>query len=142
MVTGYWLAVHPPSWGLIGSGGDSCSDIVRQLMSEQLDKFGRPVFVTDSVMAPTGASVPYMSWSIERDWIGAYFWKASPEFPYLWFSFGVSLVLSFFFVAWVAGRMGLGVWSRWLFAAAVVVFHVPRQFKAHHHFEHVNQHWI
>jgi hypothetical protein len=142
LVLGYWLFVRPPGFGPLGYVEDLCADFVRQIMAQHIEENGRPTFVTRQVMAPHGAPVPFLSWSIERDWLGAYFWKWAPGFPFLWFYYGVSLVASYAVVGAVLRRMALGPAAAWLLAAAFVVFNVPRHYKTYHHFEHLPQHWI
>jgi hypothetical protein len=137
----YWWSIHPLVFAT-GYVEDLCGDMVRQMMAENLTKYGRPVFHTDSMMAPYGASVPYMSWSIERDWLGAYFWKWNPRFSFLYAYFGVSLLITYLGVAGILRKMKLGVLGAWGLATAVVLFHMPRHFKTWHHFEHLPEHWL
>lgn len=138
----YWYSVHPLGFAR-GYAEDLCfPDLVRQIMAEQLRIFGKPTFVTDQVMTPYGASVPYMSWQIERDWIGAYFWMWNRDFPFLWFYYGFSMLISYLGVGFILKKMGLPRAASWFIAAMVVVFHVPRHFKVWHHYEHQIQHWV
>lgn len=137
---GYW--VHPAGFGR-GYAEDMCfPDFARQIMADQLRIHGRPSFVTDLVMTPAGASIPYMSWSIERDWLGAYFWNWNRDFPFLWFYFCVSLAATYAGVGFILRKMGLGRLAAWGIALAAVGFHVPRHFKIWHHYEHLLQHWV
>ncbi|OFZ81148.1 MAG: hypothetical protein A2583_04430 [Bdellovibrionales bacterium RIFOXYD1_FULL_53_11] len=138
----YWYMVHPPGFSRIGYSEDFCPDHVRQVMAENLIKHGKPVFRTDSFFAPAGAAIPFISWSIERDWLGAYAWMISRDFPFLWIYFGLSLLLAFLGVGFILRRMGLGARSAWLLAAIAVTFNIPRHFKIYHHFEHLPEHWI
>ncbi len=137
----YWYSIHPPGFGR-GYSEDMCTDIVRQMMSEHLDHWGSPKFWTDKFMAPGGASVPFMSWSIERDWLGALFWKWSRDFPFLWAYFGFSLLVSYLGVGFILRKMQLSKAAAWGIATLVVVVHVPRHFKIWHHYEHLLEHWI
>jgi hypothetical protein len=117
-------------------------DMVRHLMADSIREAGKPKFTTDRFMTPQGMSVPYFSWAPERDWLGAKFWDWDPNFPFLWAYFGVSLLVSFFVVGFILGRMGLIPSWAWGVATAVVLFHVPRHYKIWKHFEHLPQHWI
>lgn len=138
----YWFSVRPVGIPH-GYSEDMCyPDMVRQLMADQLREFGKPTFITDRFMTPEGASVPYMAWSIERDWLGAYFWMWNKYFPFAWFYFGLSLVVTYLGVGWIVRRMGLNPGWAWALTASVVIFHVPRHFKIWHHYEHQLQHWI
>ncbi|MCM2322897.1 MAG: hypothetical protein NDJ90_06510 [Oligoflexia bacterium] len=142
VVLAYWYWVHPVGFSR-GYAEDMCSaDLNRQLMADQLRIFGRPNFATDLVMTPFGANLPYMSWSIERDWLGAFFWDWNRNFPFLWCYFGVSLLVSYVVVGGIFRKMGLQNLVAWGLALAVVAFHVPRHFKAWHHHEHLLQHWV
>src|SRR4051812_15497436 len=86
----YWYSVRPVS-AVPGYSEDLCAtDFSRQLMSDQIHQFGRPAFITDKVMTPEGASVPFLSWSPERDWLGSKIWDWNPEFPYGWAFTGLS----------------------------------------------------
>lgn len=137
----YWYWVHPPGFAR-GYAEDLCPDIVRQIMAQQLQKLGRPSFITDQVMTPFKVSVPYLSWAIERDWLGAYVWMWDRDFPFIWVYFGVSLITSYLGVGFILRRMRLSSSAAWLVALAVVGFHVPRHFKIWHHHEHLLQHWV
>ncbi|HUP56440.1 MAG TPA: hypothetical protein VM598_03240 [Bdellovibrionota bacterium] len=138
----YWFSVMPPG-GSPGYAEDLCvADLSRQMMSEQIAEHGGPAFRSSSVMVPEGSSVPFMSWSMERDWLGAYVFRWAPEFPFLWVYYGLSLLVSFLAVGFILLRMGLGRSAAWGIALATVLIHVPRHFKIWHHFEHLPQHWI
>lgn len=141
-VAGYWYSVHPPGFAFRGYIEDTCADMSRQVMADSLAKHGKPVFETERFMAPYGMSVPYFSWSLERDWGGAYFWNWNRDFPFLWAYFGVSLLISYFGVGWILRQMKLGPVGAWGLAALVTVFHVPRHFKLWYHFEYIAQHWV
>ena len=138
-ILAYWLSVEPAGRGYVE---DFCGDISRRVMAENLKLFGRPVFKTDLYMAPGGMSVPFFSWSIERDWLGAYVWMWNKDFPFVWAYFLVSLIGSYVGVGFILKKMGFGKAGAWLFAALVVVAHIPRHFKLWHHFEYVAQHWV
>lgn len=142
LIAAYWLWVHPPGFGRFGYAGDFCPDFVRQIMADNLQRFGRPVFTTDRFMTPEGASVPFLSWSMERDWIGAYVWRWNRDFPFLWVYFGISLAVSYLGVGWILRRMSLPHAAAWALAAGVVLFNIPRHFKTYYHFEHLPQHWV
>ena len=131
-ILAYWWSVHPIGFSM-GYTEDFCPDILRQLMAENLTQFGKPTFHTNAFMTPTGAPVPYMSWSIERDWMGAYFWKWNPNFPFMWVYFGASLVLTYFGVGLILRKMNLSRQVAWSIATAAVLFHIPRHFKIWHH---------
>jgi hypothetical protein len=142
LILAYWWSIHPLGFSM-GYVEDLCTDMMRQLMAHNLDQYGGPAFRTDQFLAPFGASVPYMSsWSIERDWIGAYAWKMNPQFPYLWVYFGVSLLFTYLGVAYILKKMKLSKTVAWSLATAVVLLHIPRHFKIWHHFEHLPQHWF
>ncbi len=141
-ILAYWYLIHPPGFGRLGYLEDLCMDQVRHLMAQKLNSVGRPEFFSDYVMAPFGATIPYMSWSIERDWLGAYVWMVSRDFPYLWLYYGLSLVVTYLGVSYLIKRMGLTIWSTMLLATVAVLFHVPRHFKTFHHWEMLPQHWF
>jgi hypothetical protein len=138
----YGYSVHPPGFARGYSEDMGFPEITRQLMSEQIHDTGSPQFTTDRFMTPQGASIPYMSWSIERDWLGAVFWDLNPDFPFIWFYFVFSMVVTYFGVGFILKKMGLSPPWAWGVAATVVVFHVPRHFKIWHHYEHLLQHWV
>lgn len=142
-VLGYWFWIHPQGFSSLGYSEDICfGDLMRSLMAGILDKKGGPFFHTEKFQAPFGASVPFMSWGMERDWLGAYFWKLDPAFPFQWVYYGVSLLVSYSGVGWILGRMGVARRERWALAAIFVAFNVPRHFKTWHHYEHLAQHWV
>ncbi len=130
----YWYSIHPPGFGRPGYLEDLCIDFVRQMMAEQLQTRGHPFFQTRSVMTPFGASIPFMSWTIERDWLGAWFWIWNREFPFLWVYLGVSWIGTYLGVGYLLSRLELKK-AAWLVAAVLVLFHVPRHFKLYHHWE-------
>lgn len=143
LILAYWYWIHPPGF-YRGYSEDQCQvgDLPRQLMSESITQKGKPGFFTESLMAPTGASIPFMPWSIEQDWIGAYVWKLDKNFPFLWVYYGFSLILSYIIVGLILGRMKLSSQAAWGLATLVVGFHVPRHLKTWHHYEHLLEHWI
>lgn len=138
----YGYAVHPPGFGRGYAEDMGYPEMTRQLMSEQIHQFGGPHFVTDHFMAPYGSSIPYMSWNLEHDWLGAYFWSWNRDFPFLWFYFLVSMVVSYFGVGYILRKMGFDRGWGWGIATAVVLFHLPRHFKIWHHYDHLLQHWL
>ncbi|MCM2277501.1 MAG: hypothetical protein NDJ89_05445 [Oligoflexia bacterium] len=141
----YWFSIRPRTGGagIPGFVEDMCYwDMSRTLMADQLRQFGSPRFVTDQFMTPSGASVPYMAWSLEGAWVGAYAWLRNRDFPFLWFWTLLSFLGTYLGAGFLLGRIGLSARARWLAAAAIVVFHVPRHFKAWHHAEHLFQHWF
>ncbi len=140
-VMAYVFSVHPPDFKTPGYAEDLCGDSVRQLMAESIQDHGGPAFRTDRVMAPQGASIPFMSWTIERDWVGAYFWMWKHDFPFLWFYFGLSLIATYLGVGAILRGMRLDPAAAWSLAALVTVFHIPRHFKIYHHYDHVLLHW-
>jgi hypothetical protein len=144
LVIGYWVSVHPPGFSHVGYSEDMCGDVLRQTMASTLQKGGGPAFWSDEVAIPAArTSMPFMSWSLERDWIGAWFWSWKPEFPWLWAYLGASLVASFLFVGVLLERgMRLGRLTSWGLATFLVLFNVPRHYKLWHHFEFAMQHWL
>ena len=110
-------------------------------MSNNLARFGKPEFSSDLFMAPFGMPVPFFSWSIERDWLGAYFWSANKEFPFIWAYYAAALLLSYVAVAYILIRMGVQRSAAWLVSALLVVFHVPRHYATWYHVEYLAQHW-
>lgn len=142
IVLAYWGWVRPNYPGPIGFAEDLCTDIVRQMMASILTTQGHPQFFTDQFMTPQGASIPFMSWSTERDWLGAYAWLWNRDFPFLWVYFGMSLLGACLGVGFILRKMGLSKRAAWGLAALVVVFHTPRHFKIYHHYEHLLLHWI
>jgi hypothetical protein len=138
----YGYSVHPPGFARGYAEDMGYPEITRQLMSEQIHDSGSPQFTTDRFMTPKGASIPYMSWSIERDWLGAVFWDWNPDFPFVWFYFVFSMAVTYFGVGFILKKMGLSPPWAWGVAATVVIFHVPRHYKIWHHYEHLLQHWV
>lgn len=143
LLFGYWWTTQPAPGmnGLLGYAEDLCSDFVRQLMGQHIKANGRPTYTTDQFMAPFGASVPFMAWGIERDWLGGHVWNWDRTFPFLWAFFGFSLFSSYFLVGWICEQMGLTRFWSWAVATLVTLFHVPRHFKIFHHYEYLYQHW-
>ena len=139
-VLAYWYLVRPV--GGIGYVEDFCSELSRRAMAENLLKFSAPTFVSDLFMAPFGTPIAFFSWSIERDWLGAYVWMWNREFPFLWVYFAFSLLGSYFVVGAILRRMGLNSVAAWGLAAGVVVLHIPRHFKIWYHIEYLSQHWV
>ncbi len=118
-------------------------EMTRQLMAQEMsDSGGVPKFTTDRFMAPEGASVPYMSWQIERDWLGSLFWKWDRDFPFFWAYFGFSLIITYLGIGFILFKMGLSPRAASFLACFVVVAHIPRHFKIWHHYEHLLQHWV
>lgn len=138
----YWYSVHPTGFSRGYSEDLGFFELARQLMAQQIQQFGQPTFVTDQVMTPFKVSVPYMTWSTEKDWLGAYFWMWNREFPFFWFYYGVSLVVSYLGVGVILRGMRLSKAVAWAMATVVVVFHLPRHFKTWYHYEHLLQHWV
>ncbi len=142
MVASYWMFIRPADPARLGFAEDFCPGVVRQMMAENITEHGKPDFFTRSFMAPQGAMVPYMSWTIERDWIGAHLYAWDKEFPFFWVYIGVSFLISYLGVGAICRKMGLGSWAAWLLSGLLVVFHVPRHYKTYHHFEHIPLHWL
>ena len=138
----YWFWVHTPGFGPTGYVEDFCIDSWRQVIAESIAKNGRPLFVTDSWMTPKGASVPFMSWSLERDWVGAYFWMWNRDFPFHWVYYGFSLVISYLGVGIILRKMKLSHCAAWGMATLAVLIHVPRHLKTYYHYEHLTEHWV
>ena len=141
VVAGYWYMTRPIGLPR-GYVEDFCGDLSRQIMADSLKKFGSPQFTTDRFMAPSGMTVPYFSWSLERDWIGAYVWMWNKDFPFMWVYFGLSLLISYLAVGLVLRKICFPGASAWLIALVPLLFHVPRHFKMWHHFEYMAQHWV
>src|SRR4051812_145388 len=95
-VLAYWFSLHPPGFGRLGYVEDIGSiEITRQVMADNLIAHGKPGFFTDRFGAPNGISIAFASWSLERDWLGAYFWMWNRDFPFLWVYLGASLLLTY-----------------------------------------------
>ncbi len=137
----YCLWIKPPGSGL-GYAGDMCSDILRQLMGDHFKAGEGILFHSDKVLAPVGASVPYMSWAIERDWFGAFAWNHDREFPFLWVLASVSWLISYFGSAFFMRRMKIGWTASWMLALAATLLHFPRHLKLWHHYDVVIQDWV
>jgi hypothetical protein len=138
----YWYSVHPMDFAR-GYVEDWCPpEQNRQLMAEAIARTGGPAYRAESVGAPAGMSLPYMSWSIQMSWLGAYFWAWNRDFPFLWALFGASLLFAYAGVGGILRKMKLPPLAAWGLALAVVLLHVPRHFKIWHHFEHMIDHWI
>src|SRR5579872_6817700 len=91
----YLVWIRPPG-SPQGYVEDSCLfDLTRQLTADAIRDTGGPAFVSSHVMAPSGASLPFLSWGLERDWLGAYAWLWDRTFPFLWVFYGVSLLFTF-----------------------------------------------
>ena len=139
----YWFAVRPPDPSWLGYSDDIGNmELARVLMSDSLREHGRPAFVTRRMMAPDGISVPYFSWMMERDWIGAYLWNWAPAFPWLWVYLGLSLLASYLVSGWIMTRMRITPVVAWTLAALFVLFNLSRHYKLYYHYEHALQHWI
>ena len=139
----YWLAVRPPDPSWLGYSEDLGNmELARILMSDSLREQGGPSFFTRRMMAPDGISIPYFSWMMERDWIGAYLWTWDPSFPWLWAYLGLSLLASYLASGWLMVRMRLAPAIAWGLAALFVLFNLPRHYKLYYHYEHALQHWI
>jgi hypothetical protein len=142
-VFAYWLHLRPEAGSLLGYSGDlGTIELTRQVIADNLRDAGRPLFLTDRLMAPTGTSAVYFSWALERDWLGAYAWIWNRDFPWLWAYFGLSLLISYLGVGWLSRKMGLPRPAAWGLAAAIVVFNIPRHLKTYHHYEHTIHHWV
>ena len=143
LILAYWLLLRPPGWGRLGYNEDLGSiELSRQLIADGIQQYGRPTFTTQRMMAPTGITAAYYSWSLERDWIGAYFWLWDRDFPWLWFYFGVSLLFTFIGVGKILRWMGLSKSASSYVSLAVTLFHIPRHFKIYYHYEYLPQHWV
>lgn len=140
----YALHMHPPGWGRIGYGEDLGGiELSRAVMAENLKATGGlPAFRTDRLMAPTGMSAAFFSWSLERDWLGALFYLLSPDFPWLWLYMVLSLLIAYGGVGLVLPQLGIRQPWSWCLAAGFVLVNVPRHLKAFHHFEHLTAHWL
>ncbi len=137
----YWVLIKPPG-STLGYSGDMCSDVLRQFMAEHFKAGEGILFHSDKVMAPAGASHPFMSWGLERDWLGAYFWRWNPEIPFLWLLAGFSWFVSYVGSSFFMRRMGVGWFASWGLALAAAVYHFPRHYKIWHHHEMIIQHWV
>lgn len=135
----YWYWVRPLNMGP-GYLEDFCWDMSRRAMADNLFRFGKPEFSSDLFMAPFGMSIPFFSWSIERDWLGAYFWQWK-EFPFIWIYYLAALLLSYLSVGFILSKMGLQRLPAWMLSAFFVTFHVPRHFATWYHVEYLSQHW-
>jgi|GEM_PF-4825362 len=143
LITGlYWYSIHPLEFSRAYGEDAGFFELVRQVMAQQIQKLGHPAFTTDQVMTPFQVSLPYMTWAIEKDWLGGYFWLWNRDFPFFWFYFGISLLGSYLGVGLILRKMGLSKIAAWGFATAVVTFHIPRHFKIWYHYEHLPQHWV
>jgi len=141
LILSYWFLVKPANPGP-GYFEDFCSEMSRRAMSDSLEREGKPTFVTDLFMAPFGMPVPFFSWSIERDWVGAWFWKWNKFFPFLWAYFLFSLLLVYGVLGFILKKMKISATWAWALAALICVFHIPRHFKTWHHIEYLAQHWL
>jgi hypothetical protein len=138
----YLLWIRPPG-APQGYTEDSCLwDLTRQLTADSIRDTGGPSFFSTHVMAPTGASLPFLSWGLERDWLGAYVWLWDRTFPFLWVYFGATLLATYAFVGWILERMRIPPPSAWGLAAFFVLVNVPRHFKTWYHYEHLTLHWL
>lgn len=107
-----WSVKYPGA--VPGYAGDYCSGLSTQALQEKLS------FRVDGFVAPYGLDAPFFPWFLERDAFGALLW--SPELPVYWFFFCASLLLSFVFASAAFSRLRIPL----LFAAATVLFQVPR----------------
>lgn len=138
----YWYSVHPPGFAR-GYTDDLCQvEQTRQMIAENLDRYGGPHFFAEQFNAPAGVSLPFMPWGVEISWIGAYFWKINRDLPFHWIYFGFSMAIAFLGVGWILRKMKLSPWAAWGIALVAVLCHLPRHFKIWHHYEHLIQHWI
>lgn len=137
----YWLWVRPPGFAR-GYIEDFCAETSLHLIAHSIDTTGLPSFTTDRYMAPYGTAVPFLSWSIERDWLGSYVWKWNHEFPILWVYQGLSFLLTFLGLGFLLRKLGIIASWRWLLAAGFVVMNVPRHYKLWHHHEYQTLHWV
>lgn len=99
-------------------------------------------FTFDALMAPKGITAPFMSWSWERDFVGALVYIIDPDFPFLAGYFAASILLSFLVVTRICVGMGLGLGGGALLSGLVILGNFARHYKAWHHFEHTVQHWF
>ena len=143
LIATYWLINLPGEWwGPIGYVEDfGHFEITRVIIADAIQQFGKPEFVTNRFMAPTGDAVPFMTWSMERDWLGAYAWLIAPNFPWLWFYFGLSLLASYWVVGYFAQKMRIPKSWSWAIATLAVLGHIPRHFKAFHQMGNACLHW-
>lgn len=137
----YWWKIGGLTLPL-GSGGDSCFDVLRQEVAQQLSRHHWMTFWSQSFMAPTGIWIPYVSWTIERDLIGALFWWIWPGAPYVAGYFLVSLILSYGIVGYILKRIGVGSIASWILACFFLLFNPARHLKTWYHFEFLPQHWL
>lgn len=141
LILAYWILVKPLNPGP-GYFEDFCIEMSRRAMSDSIERFGKPTFVTDLFMAPFGMPVPFFSWSIERDWMGAWFWKWNKFFPFIWAYFLASLFLTYAALGYIFKKMKLSASWAWAIAALICVFNIPRHFKIWYHIEYLAQHWL
>lgn len=141
LVLGYWVAVKPAGQGY---AEDMCNhQMARQVMAENLAEYGHPVFETHHVMAPTGMNSAFLTgWNVERDWVGAYVFQWSRDFPFTWAWFGLSLVVCYAGVGFMLRQMGLSGPAAWAFAVICVLVNIPRHYKLWHHSDTVMMHWV
>ncbi len=129
-------------WSPTGYAEDLCADTVRVLMAENFLAGKGISFFFEGLMAPKGITAPFLSWSWERDFIGALAYVVYPEFPYFSVYFSLSILLSYFGVVFLCRKMELSLgWSA-LLGALTVLGNFARHFKGWHHFEHTVHHWF
>lgn len=136
----YWLWIQP--YSTRGYLEDFCWDLSRKVMAKNISIFGKPTFYTDEVMTPSGMSVAFFSWSMERDWLGSYFWTWNKDFNFIWYYTGVGFLISYLGVGYILKKMHLSLWWAWLLSTLVVVVHIPRHYKTWYHVEYLAQHWV
>jgi len=141
LTIGYAILVHPTGFPR-GYLEDFCTDVNRMVMADSLKSLGRPGFFSERFFAPTGISVAFFSWALERDWLGAIFFNWNPDFPYLWSYVFCSLVITFVSLGWLLRKMDFTPRVAWSLATFFVIFHIPRHFKFWHHYEYLALHWI
>jgi hypothetical protein len=142
LVISYWISIRPAGLQR-GYIEDYCTfEMSRQIMGDQLKETGLPRFHTQHFAHPSGISTAFMPQSIEQTWLGGYVWNWNRNFPFFWVYFGVSLLLTFLGVGWIAQRMGLSSSSAWAISTLVTVFHIPRHFVIWYHSEHLYLHWV
>jgi len=142
-VVGYWWFVRPPGLSRIGYSQNLAeTELTRQIVADDLANHDGFRFFTTRVMAPAGVNAAYFPWSLERDWLGGWFWIWNRDFPFLWVYFGASLLISYIAIGWLSQNIGVPARFAWMLAAIVVIFNVPRHHKIYHHYAQITQHWV
>jgi len=95
-LVGYWWFVRPPGLSRIGYSQNLAeTELTRQIVADDLANHDGFRFFTTRVMAPDGINAAYFPWSLERDWLGGWFWIWNRNFPFRWVYFGASLLISY-----------------------------------------------